>query len=163
MTFRTCFFFLFALFFKSFILRSERTLTIKQILIFPETKNQKIKKIYPHKYGIPETGKSHQGPASRFSGFSRVRVLIFQFFRVLLGSHQGPGSWFFDMPINILQENTSDSVLFRIVAVLRAYSFTQEGLHLIYLFVKFVKFYRISFLQKTPKRLLRISSIISDL
>ena len=49
------------------------------------------------------------------------------------------------------------------VVGLRDYSFTKDGLHLRCFFVKFVQFYRISFLQKTAGRLLPISSNISDI
>ena len=49
------------------------------------------------------------------------------------------------------------------VVGLRDYSFTKDGLHLRCFFVKFVQFYRISFLQKTAWRLLPISSNISDI
>ena len=61
---------------------------------------------------------------------------------------------------------------FNAVAGLRAYSFMKKGLHVRYRLVKFVKFYRISFLlsslislflQKTAGRLLPISSNISDI
>ena len=53
-------------------------------------------------------------------------------------------------------------VLFSTAAGLRTYSFTKKGLHIGGILVKFVKFYWISFLQETARRLLLISSNISD-
>ena len=54
-------------------------------------------------------------------------------------------------------------VLFSTAAGLRTYSFTKKGLHIGSILVKFVKFYWISFLQETARRLLLISSNISDI
>ena len=53
--------------------------------------------------------------------------------------------------------------LFSTAAGLRTYSFTKKGLHIGGILVKFVKFYRISFLQETARRLLLLSSNISDI
>ena len=75
-----------------------------------------------------------------------------------------------NMTSDFVSFSTSDQRYFHVdsqrwsnVEMLAGYSFTKKGSHLRCFFVEFVKFYKISFSQKTVRQLLPISSNILDI